>query len=84
MVNLENQGVMTEFDAVHGISTSELFLITSEFQRFFISIHFYFFTAFGLFKPFIDFLKLSNYSDLQNYIKKIGFFTLLFEVKEIL
>lgn len=24
MVNLENQGVMTEFDAVHGISTSEL------------------------------------------------------------
>lgn len=28
MVNLENQGVMTEFDAVHGISTSELFLIT--------------------------------------------------------
>lgn len=28
MVNLENQGVMTEFDAVHGISTSELFLIS--------------------------------------------------------
>lgn len=24
MVNLENQGVMTEYDAVHGISTSEL------------------------------------------------------------
>lgn len=24
MVNLENQGMMTEFDAVHGISTSEL------------------------------------------------------------
>lgn len=23
MVNLENQGMMTEFDAVHGISTSE-------------------------------------------------------------
>lgn len=24
MVNLENQGMMTELDAVHGISTSEL------------------------------------------------------------
>lgn len=24
MVNLENQGMMTEFDVVHGISTSEL------------------------------------------------------------
>lgn len=41
MVNLENQGVMTEFDAVHGISTSELFNTKPlNFRGFFISIHF--------------------------------------------
>ena len=41
MVNLENQGMMTEFDAVHGISTSES--ITNKplkFRGFFISVHF--------------------------------------------
>lgn len=68
MVNLENQGMMTEFDAVHGISTSELFNTKPlKFRGFFISVHFNFFfnffTEFGLFKPFIDFLKLSNYTD---------------------
>lgn len=88
MVNLENQGMMTEFDAVHGISTIGSLLInlcSSEvFLYLYSSIFFPTFITLGLFKPFIDFLKLSNYSDLQNYIKKIGYFTLLFEVKEIL
>ncbi len=48
MVNLENQGMMTEFDAVHGISTSGQNLFNSlNFRGFFISIHFYFFSAFA-------------------------------------
>ena len=38
MVNLENQGVMTEFDAVHGISTSELFLITHSLLLFYVTM----------------------------------------------
>ena len=47
MVNLENQGVMTEYDAVHGISTSELFNTKPlNFRGFFISVHFNFFSTF--------------------------------------
>ena len=60
------------------------YILFSAFNKFAEEPFFPTFITLGLFKPFIDFLKLSNYSDLQNYIKKIGFFTMLFEVKEIL
>lgn len=47
MVNLENQGMMTEFDAVHGIKHQRI--VSNKplnFRGFFISIHFNFFSTF--------------------------------------
>ena len=74
--------------SILGISTSELFLISLWISEVFLylytSIFFPTFITLGLFKPFVVFCLVSNNSDSQNYIKKIGFFTLIFEVKEIL
>ena len=56
MVNLENQGVMTEFDAVHGISTSGQNLFNSlNYQRFSLN-----FNSSKFFRIFVNLAYLSH------------------------
>ena len=78
MVNLENQGIVTEFDAVHGISTSGQNLFNSlNYQRIYLNFNsskfFKNFCEFGIFKPFNDFQLPEKVANSQNYTENNDF-----------